>query len=122
MDSVWQQLPYDLVRIIISMAGLNHSCMEYQRFDVNKLKYIPYINFPSFNWMQKFTEDYRIVIISNPVTFSMRMFDSRHNNFPQPDRAVLYTRETGDVRESFMKWDARDGVFVEDIYEYNSVV
>jgi hypothetical protein len=49
------------------------------------------------------------------------MFDSRHNNFPQPDRAVLYTRDTGDVRESFMKWDARDGVFVEDIYVYNSL-
>ena len=119
MDSIWKDLPYDLVRVIIDMAGLSHDAMRYIRFSPPKLKHIPYINFPICNLMQKFTDDdKRIVVISNKERFSFRMYDNTHNNFPQPDRSITYERSTGSIRATETLYDPEKGEYVEYSDDY----
>lgn len=113
MDRVWTNLPYDLVRVIIQMAGLNHSCMGYIKFEPKKLDRIPYIDFPSFNLLQKFTDNLRIVIISGKNRFTMNIFDNTHNRFQQPDKSVVYTYEDAITTSREMLYSLDDDDYVE---------
>jgi hypothetical protein len=117
MESVWKSLPYDIVRLVIKEAGLNYNCTEYIRFERRRLKNIPYIEFPTFNLLQKNTEGRRFVLISNPILFSMRVFDVTHDRFLDPDRSVTYSRNTGKIIRTEVYYDVEEQEFTNYVWD-----
>lgn len=82
MDSLWMNLPYDIVRIIISLAGLNHSCTHYIRFKPSKLN----INYNHYNLALDFMkriESSRIEMfrVAYPTPYMSLTIYSNENSF-----------------------------------------
>lgn len=117
MESVWKSLPYDIVRLVIKEAGLNYNCTEYIRFERRPLRNIPYIEFPTFNLLQKNTYGRRFVLISNPIFFSMRVFDITHDRFLDPDRSVTYSRNTGKIIRTEVYYDVDEQEFKNEVWD-----
>lgn len=110
-------LPYDMVRIVIEKAGLSHDCMRYIRFERRPLTNLPQIEFPTFNMLQKNVPGRRFVLISNPVLFAMRVFDMTHERFLEPDRMVVFRKDTGIITRSEVYYNVEEQEFMSDVWD-----